>query len=180
MRRTELYLVTLLLLVALLAAWQRTGETWDGVELVLSTARPGRAASPPLLTDDVLALRKKTDEEKKRIVVEARDQAVAVAGLDRGARRVDEMPGVDDGGELLSFTPAQKVSIASDGRCTSPTRIPTTTGTSRGTTPMPMGTARRTRRRRAGPACARPRRMRAGMERRNISSRRTCRFRMVE
>jgi uncharacterized protein (TIGR02231 family) len=103
-------------LITYAAAWQRTGESWDGVELVLSTARPGRAASPPLLTDDVLALRKKTDEEKKRVVVEARDQAVAVAGLDRGGRRVDEMPGVDDGGEPLSFAPAQKVSIASDGR----------------------------------------------------------------
>jgi uncharacterized protein (TIGR02231 family) len=41
---------------------------------------------------------------------------VALAGLDRGSRAVDEMPGVDDGGEPLLFTPRERVSIASDGR----------------------------------------------------------------
>ncbi|MFT3766634.1 MAG: DUF4139 domain-containing protein [Minicystis sp.] len=39
-----------------------------------------------------------------------------VAGLDRGTRAVDEMPGVDDGGEPMLLAPKGKVSIASDGR----------------------------------------------------------------
>jgi uncharacterized protein (TIGR02231 family) len=103
-------------LTTMATVWQRTGERWNDVEVVFSTARPGRIASPPLISDDVLHKRRKTDEEKKRIVVEARDQTVAVAGLDRGARAVDEMPGVDDGGEPLSFGASQRVSMVSDGR----------------------------------------------------------------
>ena len=31
-----------------------------------------------------------------------------VAGLDRGARAVDEMPGVDDGGEPLMWRPREQ------------------------------------------------------------------------
>lgn len=103
-------------LVSFATAWQRTGERWDDVEVVFSTARTGSAAEPPRISDDVLQQRKKTDEEKKRVVVEAREQAIAVAGLGRGARAVDEMPGVDDGGEPLAFQPAARVSLASDGR----------------------------------------------------------------
>src|SRR6185436_20078520 len=45
-----------------------------------------------------------------------REQAVMTAGLDRGARAVDEMPGVDDGGEPVVFAPRGRVSIAPSGR----------------------------------------------------------------
>jgi uncharacterized protein (TIGR02231 family) len=83
---------------------------------VFSTARTARHAAPPVVGDDVLRLRRRSDEDKKHVVVEARDQVVAAAGLDRGTRAVDEMPGVDDGGEPLAFAPAAKVSIPSDGR----------------------------------------------------------------
>ena len=103
-------------LVTSAAAWQRTGEDWDGVTAVFSTARTARHATPPVVGDDVLRLRRRSDEDKKHVVVEARDQVVAAAGLDRGTRAVDEMPGVDDGGEPLAFAPAAKVSIPSDGR----------------------------------------------------------------
>jgi len=92
------------------------GEVWDDVEVRFSTARPARDASPPALVDDVLASRRKTDWERSRVEVSARDQAVALAGLDRGARAVDEMPGVDDGGEPVVFSPRERVSIAGDGR----------------------------------------------------------------
>jgi uncharacterized protein (TIGR02231 family) len=102
--------------VTLATAWQRTGETWDDVEVRFSTARPAREASPPPLSDDVLVSRRKTDWERSRIEVSAREQSVALAGLDRGTRAVEEMPGVDDGGEPLLFTPRERVSIASDGR----------------------------------------------------------------
>ena len=102
--------------VTLATAWQRTGETWDDVEVRFSTARPARDASPPALADDVLASRRKTDWERSRVEVSLREQAVMVAGLDRGTRAVDEMPGVDDGGEPLLFSPRERVSIAWDGR----------------------------------------------------------------
>lgn len=97
-------------------AWQRTGEVWDGIDLRFSTARPARAASPPLLHDDVLSVRRRTDAERKRVQVEMREQQMTVAGLDRGARAVDEMPGVDDGGVPLTLTAREKVTIAGDGR----------------------------------------------------------------
>jgi uncharacterized protein (TIGR02231 family) len=97
-------------------AWQRTGEAWDDVEVRFSTARPARAASPPLLTDDVVASRRKAPEERRRIAVDLREQAIRLAGVAGGARAVDEMPGVDDGGEPVTFAPKGKVSIASDGR----------------------------------------------------------------
>ncbi|WP_437734650.1 DUF4139 domain-containing protein [Sorangium sp. So ce1335] len=97
-------------------AWQATGEAWENVAARFSTARPARSAEAPLLADDVLRLRRKTDLERRRVVVEARDQAIAAAGLDRGARAVDEMPGVDDGGEPLVFEAAEPVTLPSDGR----------------------------------------------------------------
>ncbi|WP_437531229.1 DUF4139 domain-containing protein [Sorangium sp. So ce726] len=102
------------------AAWQATGEVWENVTARFSTARPSRSAEAPLLEDDVLRVRRKTEIERRRVIVEARDQAIAAAGLDRGARAVDEMPGVDDGGEPLIFEAAEPVTLPSDGR---PTRI---------------------------------------------------------
>jgi uncharacterized protein (TIGR02231 family) len=103
-------------IVTYAVAWQQTGESWDRVRARFSTARPARAASPPHVADDILRSRKKGDDERRTVVVEARDQAVAVAGLNRGARAVDEMPGVDDGGEPLAYEAREPVTIASDGR----------------------------------------------------------------
>jgi uncharacterized protein (TIGR02231 family) len=103
-------------IVTFATAWQRTGEVWDEVDIAFSTARPARDATPPAITDDVLTQRRKTDQERRRIEVDLREQAVMVAGLDRGVNAVDEMPGVDDGGEPLLLSPAEKVSLASDGR----------------------------------------------------------------
>ncbi len=60
----------------------------------------------------MLSLQRKTD---KTITVEAREQTIALDGLARGARQVDEMPGVDDGGEPLAFDAARPVTIPSDG-----------------------------------------------------------------
>lgn len=102
-------------LVTWATTWQRTGERWDGVEARFSTARPARSAAPPAIADDVLASRRKTDDERRRVRVEVRDQAIVLAGLDRGARAIDEMPSVDDGGEPLSFEASAPVSIAPSG-----------------------------------------------------------------
>ena len=98
------------------AIWQRTGEAWDDVEVELSTARPAREAVAPLLADDVLASRRKSDEERQRTVVEARDQRIASADAFGAARAVAEMPGVDDGGVPLVYSPAKRTSLRSDGR----------------------------------------------------------------
>lgn len=95
--------------------WQSTGERWDDVALRFSTARPAQSATPPLETDDVLRTRRKTEAERQNIQVSLREQTVAVAGLDRGARVVDEMPGVDDGGEALWFAPEGAARVPSDG-----------------------------------------------------------------
>ncbi len=103
-------------IVTMATAWQRTGEAWDDVEVRFSTARPARAATAPLLTDDVLSSRRKTDAERRHVEVAVRDQSIQVAGLDRGTRAVDEMPGVDDGGEPVVFTPRAPVTIASTGQ----------------------------------------------------------------
>ncbi|WP_437647758.1 DUF4139 domain-containing protein [Sorangium sp. So ce362] len=102
------------------AAWQATGEAWENVTARFSTARPSRSAEAPLLADDVLRVRRRAEVDRRRVVVEARDQAIVTAGLGRGARAVDEMPGVDDGGEPLIFEAAEPVTLPSDGR---PTRI---------------------------------------------------------
>lgn len=97
-------------------AWQRTGEDWSDVGARFSTARPAQSATPPVIADDVLVARKKTDQERRQVRVEARDQAIVLAGLDRGARALDEMPGVEDGGEPLMLEPSQRISLLSNGR----------------------------------------------------------------
>lgn len=98
------------------SVWQFTGETWTDVPCRFSTARPARSASAPHLREDVLATRKKTDQERKQIVVEAREQAITTAGTSRGTRDVDEMPGVEDGGEAQWLTGRSPATIVSDGR----------------------------------------------------------------
>lgn len=100
----------------LATVWQRTGEAWRDVECRFSTARPAQSAQAPLLSDDVLESRRKTDAERGRVVVEAREQAIAVAGLQRGARAVDEMPGVEDGGEPLWLRAPRPATIPGDGQ----------------------------------------------------------------
>ncbi len=88
--------------------WQRTGEDWSGVELRLSTARPGAGAELPDLEEDHLRLQGKV--HKKRVVLAHRDEAVS---RDQGAAAV---PGVYDGGEAREFSATVKVDLPSDGR----------------------------------------------------------------
>jgi len=96
--------------------WQVTGETWTDVPCRFSTARPADSATAPLLEDDVLFTRKKTDAERQRVVVEAREQTIALAGAAQGTRDVDEMPGVDDGGETQWLVGKTPTTIPSDGQ----------------------------------------------------------------
>lgn len=98
--------------------WQRTGEDWNDVELVFSTARASLGTEPPLLQDDRL----KVKEKSKDIFIQAREQKMQTTGLGAGAEPgTVELPGVDDGGEVRNLRPATKATIPSDGR---PYRVP--------------------------------------------------------
>ncbi|MBA2664294.1 MAG: mucoidy inhibitor MuiA family protein [Bradymonadaceae bacterium] len=98
----------------LATVWQATGEQWEGVTCRFSTARVGKAAEPPRLDDDVISARAKSDEERRVVNVEARDLTIGSTYVG-GARAVDEMPGVDDGGEPLCFEASGPVTIPSNG-----------------------------------------------------------------
>ncbi|MBW4494230.1 MAG: mucoidy inhibitor MuiA family protein [Oscillatoria princeps RMCB-10] len=98
--------------------WQRTGEDWNNVDLVFSTARASLGTEPPLLTDELLNVK----EKSKRVVIQMRERDIQTAGL--GAGVVPEtvtLPGVDDGGEVRNLRPAGKATVPSDGR---PYRVP--------------------------------------------------------
>ena len=97
--------------------WQNTGEPWDDVALRLSTERPTLGAELPLLDEDLLQLRPRTEEEKRTVEVSSRDEEIESIspGVDPEAR-VSVVPGVDDGGEVRVFELAHSVTIPSDGR----------------------------------------------------------------
>jgi uncharacterized protein (TIGR02231 family) len=97
--------------------WQNTGEPWDEIELRLSTERPTLGAELPLLEEDLLRLRPKSDQERRVIEVGSRDEEINVIapGLD-DVRRTSVVPGVDDGGEVRVFTVEDPVTIPPDGR----------------------------------------------------------------
>lgn len=102
--------------------WQCTGEDWRDVELVFSTERPSLGVSPPPLHTDRLRLRKKA----ATVDVSVRDRKVHTAGLGHqtGAPTEvarDDLPGVDDGGQVLELRGTKRATIAGDGR---PHRVP--------------------------------------------------------
>lgn len=104
--------------------WQRTGEDWQGVALRCSTRRASAGISVPTLTDDLLRVVSKRPE----VAVEAREQAIATTGVGAASGAVmDQVPGVDDGGEVRVWSCADPVDVTSDGR---PHRCPVTTMTS--------------------------------------------------
>ena len=97
-------------------AWQATGEDWSDVELAFSTARPSLGAELPLLADDVLAARPKTDAEKSTVEVSSRDEVIAKTESAPQARQTDTPPGIDDGGEARTYRVPGRASVPSDGR----------------------------------------------------------------
>lgn len=100
------------------AVWQNTGEDWRDVALSFSTARSSLGTEPPLLSDDLLTARKRSD----RVQVEARQVAVQNTGQGRGGPGAApppsgvDLPGVDDGGDVLVLKAGGPSSIPSDGR----------------------------------------------------------------
>ncbi|HYO57188.1 mucoidy inhibitor MuiA family protein [Archangium sp.] len=103
------------------AVWQDTGEDWKEVELWFSTARSSLGTEPPLLRQDLLTVKKKSET----VVVQARQVQVQKAGLGSApasgaaapvAPSSVELPGVDDGGETRNLKAPGRSSIPSDGR----------------------------------------------------------------
>lgn len=93
--------------------WQRTGEEWNQVELLFSTARPTLGTSPPSLVEDRLMLRAKQEIERRVVDVAIREEVIQSAGETSGA---PEMPGLDDGGETRLLSAAGATTIYSDGQ----------------------------------------------------------------
>jgi uncharacterized protein (TIGR02231 family) len=102
------------------AVWQDTGEDWKDVELRFSTARSSLGTEPPLLRQDMLTVKKKSET----VLVQARQVQVQKAGLGsapagsggRPAPATVDLPGVDDGGETRNLRAPGKSSVPSDGR----------------------------------------------------------------
>jgi uncharacterized protein (TIGR02231 family) len=92
--------------------WQRSGEDWENVTLVLSAERPSLGVEPPPLGDDELDVRTKP----AHTAVQAREQEIERVGLgDSGAARPSVM-GIDDGGLGLTLRPDARCTIRCDGR----------------------------------------------------------------
>ncbi len=100
------------------AVWQDTGEDWKDVDLQFSTARSSLGIEPPVLQQDLLNAKKKSET----VVVQARQVQVQKAGLGSApggpaaTPSTVDLPGVDDGGETRNLKAAGKSSIPADGR----------------------------------------------------------------
>ncbi len=97
--------------------WQNTGEDWKGVRLFFSTQRPSLGTEPPRLASDELAVQKKAEQ----VQVAVREQEIQDTGMGTGRSGVAELPGIDDGGEVISLQGTDAADIPSDGR---PYRVP--------------------------------------------------------
>jgi uncharacterized protein (TIGR02231 family) len=93
--------------------WQATGESWNDVELSLSTARPTLGTTPPQLVEDRLTTRAKAEREKKSLEVGIREVAIETTSVEGGTT---EMPGLDDGGEARVLSARGRATIPDDGQ----------------------------------------------------------------
>jgi len=89
--------------------WQNTGEDWNDVELILSTARPSLGLNIVNPGADELHLRKKTPRERKKIEVMVRDYTVSKTAVSMSS----EPPVPSDGGETQFYRVPEKVKIPS-------------------------------------------------------------------
>ncbi len=98
--------------------WQKTGEDWANARLSFSTQRPSLGTKPPPLSEDVVVAKDKSD----KVEVEARDSEIRTAGLGGAATaKSDDLPGIDDSGEVCTMHAAHRTTVPTDGR---PHRIP--------------------------------------------------------
>ncbi|MET8546131.1 mucoidy inhibitor MuiA family protein [Kitasatospora sp. NPDC004799] len=96
--------------------WQRTGEDWTNARLTFSTARSALATAPPAVAEDVLVLRERTDEERRTVDVQLREEAVATLSPTGPAGPASRVPGVDDGGEVRVLPAPAPATVPGDGR----------------------------------------------------------------
>lgn len=90
--------------------WQNTLEDWNDVKLVFSTQRPSLGIDPPELGSDTLRSQKKDST----LVVAARDQEVEKVTPQSMAAA--EVPGIDDGGELVLLRARGRCTVPSNGQ----------------------------------------------------------------
>lgn len=88
--------------------WQNTGEDWTEVELVLSTERQSLGAVPPPLPREILSTRKRNSE----VLLEERQVEIPETP---GGSPSDEIPGIDDGGQVFTTPVPCRCSVPSDG-----------------------------------------------------------------
>lgn len=93
--------------------WQNSGEDWNNAELILSTSKPSLGLDVLIPDEDIMRLRKKTSEEKKKIKIAVRDEEVYRTGVEEVS---GEPPLPSDGGEALFYKITEKVTIPSTGR----------------------------------------------------------------
>jgi uncharacterized protein (TIGR02231 family) len=87
------------------------------VQLSFSTERPSLGVEPPSLSEDEL----RSHQVDKTVDVEVRQEAIQTTGLGRAQKAAPEVPGIDDGGDVLSLKASSVADVPSDGR---PHRIP--------------------------------------------------------
>ncbi|MBW2456475.1 MAG: DUF4139 domain-containing protein [Deltaproteobacteria bacterium] len=93
--------------------WQNTGEDWAKVQLVFSTERASLGTEPPELDTDRLQVARKGPG----VQVETREQTIRDVGLGgEGVTTASELPGIDDGGEVVCLRAPAEASVPSDGR----------------------------------------------------------------
>lgn len=92
--------------------WQSTGEEWSNTKLAFSTARPAQTASPPLLNDDILYTRHRSQEEQQVITIQAHEQSISHSAQTSNP----DIPGVDDGGQPLLLLAPYPMTIPSNGQ----------------------------------------------------------------
>ena len=93
--------------------WQNTGEDWERAKLSFSTERPSLGAAPPLLRSDVVRATKKSPD----VEVAAREEEIQTAGLGGGGTvTMNDVPGIDDGGDPMRIEAEHPATVPSDGR----------------------------------------------------------------
>jgi hypothetical protein len=91
--------------------WQNTGEDWTDVAVIFSTERASLGVAPPHLESDLLLAERAED----LIQVEAREEAIVKSGLGK-TDVITELPGIDDGGEVLCLKGERRTTVRSNGR----------------------------------------------------------------
>ncbi len=99
------------------AVWQNTGEDWIDAVLIFSTERASLGTEPPELTTDRLRVQRKS----AGVQVETRAHQVQDVGLGAEPVAAAELPGIDDGGEVVSLRAPKPATVPSDGE---PHRVP--------------------------------------------------------